>query len=244
MKKISIMILAVCSLFKAQAQSYPTALIELFSSEGCSSCVLADGFLKQIIDIADSTQTPAFCIDYHVDIWNRSGWVDKFSDTSFSRRQREYMVKSGQTALFTPMVFVNGKGAFPGGAKKEIGAAMNYELGANPTTQLTLKSGYISATRTLTTNYEITGKTDSCSINLVLAYKEVKNEVTGGENAGKTLIHHHTALKWQRADITAEKKGNIAITIPEGINVKDLMIIGFVQHERTWHILTSEQILF
>src|SRR6187431_3200043 len=82
----------------------PTVLVELFSSEGCSSCPQADQFLQEILTIADSAQAPVFGLDYHVDIWNKSGWVDQFSDTSFSRRQREYMVKNQQYALFTPMV--------------------------------------------------------------------------------------------------------------------------------------------
>src|SRR6478752_1769381 len=101
---ISIILFVVLAGKQLQAQEaqsqlvVPTVLIELFSSEGCSSCPMADNFLQELLTIADSVQAPVFGLDYHVDIWNKSGWVDQFSDTSFSRRQREYMVKNKQQA--------------------------------------------------------------------------------------------------------------------------------------------------
>jgi len=86
----------------------PAVLVELFSSEGCSSCPYADQFLKELIDISDSSKSPVYVIDYHVVIWNRSGWVDPFSDSAYSIRQQEYLYKKKLSAMYTPMVFVNG----------------------------------------------------------------------------------------------------------------------------------------
>lgn len=227
-----------------QTNYYPSVLVELFSSEGCSSCIIADEFLKKIIDISDSTQSPVYCLDYHVDIWNRSGWVDRFSDTSFSRRQREYMIKTNQASLFTPMVFVNGSGALPGGAKKEIGQALNKALKTKPKAQLMIKAGYIPNQHLLTIRYEIEGSVDSASLNLVIAFKTNTTQVTGGENIGKTLIHHHTAATWNRFEIHPSQKGTVELKVPDGIAIADLLLIGFVQHEPTWEIVASDQLIF
>lgn len=225
-------------------QIYPTVLIELFSSEGCSSCPIADQFLQELIALADSSHSPVFCLDFHVDIWNKSGWVDGFSDTSFSRRQREYMVKVNQPAMFTPMMFVNGGGGVPGSAKKEVGGLINKEMSTRPQAQLTTRAGYASQTNTLTVNYDITGNTENCSLNLVLAYKEIKSEITGGENAGKTLIHHHTAKEWKRFEIDPSKKGKVTLVLPEGVPLSNLMLISFVQHEPTWKVYATDQLEF
>ncbi|MES2780493.1 MAG: DUF1223 domain-containing protein [Bacteroidota bacterium] len=227
-----------------QQQMYPTVLVELFSSEGCSSCPLADAFLKEMMGLADSNQVPIFFLDYHVDIWNQSGWVDKFSDTSFSRRQREYMVKTKQQALFTPMMFVNGGGALPGSAKKEVGQLINKNMNAEPQTQLMTRAGYVAASNTLILNYEIVGKMDSCNLNLVLAYKEVKSDITGGENKGQLLTHHHTVKKWKWFPIDPSKKGKIEMELPYDVKLSDLMLISFVQQEATWKVLATDQLMF
>jgi hypothetical protein len=249
MKRLLFTVLFSSSLF-VQAQSlqtpqmYPTTLIELFSSEGCSSCPVADEFLKELIGLADSSRSPVFCLDYHVDIWNKSGWVDLFSDTSFSRRQREYMIKTGQSALFTPMMFVNGGGALPGAAKKEVAKLINQEMTTLPKTQLQTKASYIGSTNSLIVSYEVTGDVDSCSLNLVLAYKEIESKITGGENNGKTLIHHHTAKVWRRFAIDASKKGKVELTLPPGVPLENLMLVSFVQHEPTWKVYSSDQLQF
>jgi len=246
MKNLSISSFLLLAVFQTQAQtpSYPTVLVELFSSEGCSSCLSADAFLNRIIEISDSTQSPVYCLDYHVDIWNRSGWVDRFSDTSFSRRQREYMVKSGQTALFTPMVFVNGQGGYPGGAKKDIGQAVNNELSKKPETQLRLKATYIAEKRMFNITYEVLGNIDSSSVNIALAHKSIKNQITGGENKDKTVVHHHTVIKWQRAEIDKLKTGTLLMQVPDELNITDLLMIGFIQHEPTWKIKATDQLIF
>ncbi len=223
---------------------YPSVLVELFSSEGCSSCPQADAFLHELITIADSTQSPVYCLDYHVDIWNRSGWVDRFSDTSFSRRQREYMVKTNQMAMFTPMMFVNGQGALPGSAKKEIGKLINREMGTPPKTSLMTKAGYVAQEKKLIVQYEIEGMTDSCNVHFVLAYRAVESVVTGGENMGKTLVHHQTAKVWKEVAIDPSKKGKVELDLPLDIPLSNLMLISFVQHKRTWNIFATDQLVF
>lgn len=225
-------------------ESIPTVLIELFSSEGCSSCPLADQFLQELVTIADSVHAPVFCLDYHVDIWNKSGWVDKFSDTSFSRRQREYMVKTNQMALFTPMIFVNGGGAVPGNAKSEVSKLINQNMGIKPQTFLVTRAGYVPEINTLVLDYDIQGDIDSCSLQLVLAYKSIESKVTAGENAGQTLVHHHTAKIWKEVPLNGKRTGRTELKLPDDVPFSNLMLVTFVQHQPTWKVLATDQLMF
>jgi hypothetical protein len=95
-------------------------LIELFSSEGCSSCPIADAFMQEVIHLSDSTTSPVYVIDYHVDYWNKSGWVDPFSDSLYTKKQMNYALKKAEKNLYTPMAFVNGGNAHAGADKKGI----------------------------------------------------------------------------------------------------------------------------
>jgi hypothetical protein len=241
------LLLMLTNSIKAQTDSnytVPTILVELFSSEGCSSCPQADEFLQELMAVADSNHAPLFCLDYHVDIWNKSGWVDKFSDTSFSRRQREYMIKNDQRALFTPMIFVNGGGALPGNAKKEVAKLLNQQMHVQPKTSLVITAGYVQSTNTIVVDYDVKGYADSCSVNFVLAYKKIESIVTAGENAGKTLVHHQTVKYWKEVTIDPSKKGQVAIKLPDDVPFSNLTLISFVQHQPTWKVYATDQLIF
>ena len=68
----------------------PFALVELFTSEGCSSCPPADLLLGEIVKDARTRRRRVYCLSFHVDYWNGLGWRDPYSDSAFSRRQQEY----------------------------------------------------------------------------------------------------------------------------------------------------------
>jgi hypothetical protein len=142
------------------------------------------------------------------------------------------------------MMFVNGGGGLPGSAKKEIGQLVNKNMNTEPQTQLITRAGYVAATNTLILNYEILGKMDSCNLNLVLAYKEVKSNITGGENKGQLLTHHHTVKDWKWFPIDPSKKGKVEMALPTDVKLSDLILISFVQHGPTWKVYATDQLSF
>ena len=81
------------------------AVVELFTSEGCSSCPPADRLLAEIY--RNSPQEEVFPLAFHVDYWNRLGWTDPYSDAAFSTRQRQYAQKLNDR-VYTPMMIFNG----------------------------------------------------------------------------------------------------------------------------------------
>lgn len=230
---------------KDTAQLYrKITLVELFSSEGCSSCPLADDFMQEVKAIADSNKLMVYTVDYHVDIWNRSGWVDPFSDSLYTIRQKTYCEKVGQPSMFTPMVFVNGRGAMPGTAKNAIGDLINKSVQQPSKSFLVFNvSGYADE-RALNVQYEVHGQRDSLELVLLLVEREVKNEVTAGENAGKTLVHHNVVRGMQ---IVTDPLKASSVKFPYGddvVEIKRYMMVAMLQHKRTWEVMNTQALLF
>lgn len=229
---------------QAPAPGTPSVLLELFSSEGCSSCPEADAFAQEILRLSDSSNSPVYVIDYHVDIWNKSGWVDSFSTPEFSKRQSDYMKKVHQEAMFTPMMFVNGQYGMPAGAKKEIGQAIYKELVTAATINLSLNASMLSNGKGLHVSYTLTSKSDSIDLMLILVQKEAISKVTAGGNAGKTLTHHHVARKMYTVPVSLQQSGFYEIPIDDSMKLSDYILVGFVQHQRTWKVLSTDMLYF
>lgn len=251
MKKIILYLsfILICSTLTAQTENQgrfqPTVLLEMFSSEGCSSCPLADAFMQEVMHIADSTSSPVFLLDYHVDIWDKSGWVDPYSDSTYSKRQLEYMNKVGQPALFTPMLFVNGKWGMAAGNKREVGGAIFQELSKGAEASLSLNASMMNDGSGIVVAYNLITQLPNDSIQLVLALalKEAKSNVTAGENSGKTLVHHQVVKKLETFKIT-EPTGYVNIPIPENTALSDYALIGFIQNKNTWKIYSCDELSF
>src|SRR5450755_4342736 len=96
-------------------------LVELFSSEGCSSCPPADELLRQLA-VADPS---AEVLEFHVDYWNSLGWRDPFSAATFSDRQAHYAQQlTREDHIYTPQAIVDGRDAFVGSDRKHLGDAV------------------------------------------------------------------------------------------------------------------------
>ncbi|MFI5222163.1 MAG: DUF1223 domain-containing protein, partial [Bacteroidia bacterium] len=228
----------------AQKRLFPQALVEFYSSEGCENCPIADKFANEIINIADSFHQPVYVIDFHVDIWNRSGWVDPYSDSNYTKRQMKLAMLNQQASIFTPMVFINGEGALPGGAKREISSyiqsALKDERVHNLITYATLDFDKSS----LKIDYDITGKTDSLMLNFALVKRSLVQEVTAGDNKGKTLTHHHIVRAFSSI-VVNEAKGSYLMTIPrETMKLDEYLLISFLQRRYGSHVFAVDELLF
>jgi hypothetical protein len=225
-------------------QYQPAVLIELFSSEGCSSCPFASKFLKEVIDISDSSKTPVFVIDYHVDIWNRSGWVDPFSDSIFSMRQQEYVYRKKLTSMYTPMVFVNGGDKdFAGADKRAIGNAIQGVLTQPSNYYLRTGVTAVENEDSLLVAYQIWGELDSFDLRVAFIQKEINNQVKGGENAGM-ILHHHNVVKQLTTRHLTNNEGFMKIPVNRDLNLDNFRMVVFVQHQRTWKVVATDQLTF
>src|SRR6516164_6714157 len=97
-------------------------VVELFTSEGCSSCPPADALLKELSEQQPLQGVQVIALEEHVDYWNHLGWTDPFSSTEFSQRQSDYARIFGNDGVYTPQMVVDGQSEFVGsrgGSAKE-----------------------------------------------------------------------------------------------------------------------------
>ena len=109
---------------KAEEKGF--AVLELFTSEGCSSCPPADELLAKIQ--MESEGKPIYIVAYHVDYWDRLGWKDMFSNADYSKRQTQYGQWLHTSSIYTPQLIVNGKAEFVGSNELAIRGAIAAQL--------------------------------------------------------------------------------------------------------------------
>ena len=188
-------------------------LVELFTSEGCSSCPSADAALQWL----DATQpvegVEVVALSLHVDYWNQLGWADPFSSARYTARQQAY----GKDT-YTPQMIIDGDAAFVGSKSRavEVLAERKGEQRAEVTLAAKLKGSFI----------EVSAKSDSASpLWVAVAESGLSHPVTRGENSGKTLSH--TAVVRQLLKVGAN--GTVSIPIDAGWKVDALKVVAFVQ---------------
>ena len=150
-------------------------LVELFTSEGCSSCPPADLHLARL-------DSQVIVLSEHVDYWDSLGWKDKFSSPSFTERQQVYAKQFGLDSPYTPQMVVDGVAQFTGGDARRAMAEID-KAASHPKTDIFLarSGGGIEV--------EIQGSAREAGIWLALADNSALTKVAAGENKGRTLTH-------------------------------------------------------
>lgn len=207
----------------------PVVVLELFTSEGCSSCPPADALLNSIIDENEKKDTEIYALSFHVDYWNHLGWKDPFSSSQFSERQREYAEQFG-SGSYTPQLVANGNKEFVGSNKKQLHETLAEALLVK--NEISLRSKLINNNQIdlqkLEVNYEVSGNSKNTVINICLVQKEAITFVQRGENSGRKLVHKNIVrvLKTQKI---IQSSGQVSLEVPKGLTQKDCSIIAFTQ---------------
>ena len=151
------------------------AVVELFTSQGCSSCPPADALLGEL------SQTPnVVALAFHVDYWDSIGWRDRFAIPTATERQRRYVETLGLSSAFTPQVVIDGRGSFVGSDKRRILAALSEPLNTIP---ISVEVAGGELTVTVPESRDRAGY----EVNLVAYLPEAVTAVGRGENSGRTL---------------------------------------------------------
>ena len=176
----------------ATSRATVSPLVELYTSEGCSSCPAADDWLRQLgASLAQNFH--AVPLAFHVDYWNRLGWTDPYSKPAFSARQREVAARVQQRAIYTPQFTVDGRDA-RGGANiiRAIRTA-----NARPA-QAHIKLHIRRAANGIAVRIEVDSAHDSAQAYLALYESGITRQIGGGENRGKTLRHDFVVRHFSR----------------------------------------------
>lgn len=184
-------------------------VVELFTSQGCSSCPPADALLDKV-----KKQYPdnVFALSYHVDYWNYIGWKDPFSHARYTKRQSYYNQKLGYRGNYTPEAIINGKEHFVGSSSAKMYAKINKYKSQKAQNQIALNNVNRKG-NTITFDYDIVGDISDKTLRAVLVLDERTTSVERGENRNRVLKNSNIVVSESYNELDGSK-GSGSITVP------------------------------
>jgi hypothetical protein len=206
----------VLALMTASALAQKAVLVELFTSEGCSSCPPADALLRQVNGSQTSAGQLVVGISEHVTYWNSLGWSDPFSSPLYTERQNAYSERFHLEGVYTPQMVINGAEQIVGSDRAALLHAVQQEAEERPRISLQILSLSVAGT-TLTVNYSASGDLPAHGADLiaVLTDDSDRSNVLHGENSGRNLAHVAVARSITRvARVQTAGERTVQIQIP------------------------------
>jgi hypothetical protein len=201
---IAALLCLVFGLGAAKAGQRPI-VVELFTSEGCSSCPPADALLAQLAERSD-----LLALSFHIDYWDRLGWKDPFSSAAATARQERYARLLGLATVYTPQIVVDGRfdavGSKATAVAGAIAAAQRDPAGASMTLSLIDGAARIAL--------GAAAETSPASVLLIGFDRRAVSSVARGENAGRTLAHADVVRGFERVGAYAGAPVTIEVRPP------------------------------
>lgn len=210
-----------------------SVVVELFTSEGCSSCPPADELLSRLREHKALSGVDIIPLGFHVDYWNYLGWRDRFSSSQFSLRQQEYATKFRLGGPYTPQMVVQGAEEFVGSSQEQASRAI--AQAAIEPEQAQVEISALGETLQVTVHGN-----ERLSANVILAITEdeLETRVGGGENGGRVL--HHSAVVRSLRILGRLKGGNFEAVVPVNSQNdwkrQNLHAVVFVQNTSSYRI--------
>ena len=222
----------VKALKKSKTEGKGFAVVELFTSEGCSSCPPADELVARLQK--EVSAQPVYILAFHVDYWNTAAWKDAFSNSEYSERQKQYTQWLNLSSAYTPQVVVNGRTELVGSEETTLRNAIKANLQIPAKAELTLSDVKINGSKA-NVQYHIKGSTNNSSLILALIEKNATTKVLGGENGGRTLSHVQIVQKLKTFSLNSSN-GTKSIPLPGDFAPEKWELIAFVQDNTTGEI--------
>ena len=212
------------------------AVVELFTSEGCSSCPPADALVAAVEK--EDKDLPVYILAFHVDYWDRLGWKDAFSAAAYSDRQKDYARWLKLSSIYTPQVIVNGRKEFVGSDAATLHQAINSSLKETSVAGVTLGNVRLSGSR-LDFLAQVTGAARTASLVVAVVEHSAVTQVKAGENGGKTLSH--VQIVRSLGSVQPDGKGNAGghLDWPDGLRPADAEVIAFLQDQGSGQIVAA-----
>ena len=216
-------------------------LVELFTSEGCSSCPPADTLLQKLKAEQSVSGAHIIALGQHVDYWHSSGWSDPYSSHDFSDRQNAYATAFRSNSVYTPQMVVDGKTEFVGSdagrARNAIADAARQPKPAQITLSGDDKKGTIQIAALPAGTWDAR---DTADVYFAVAEDGLSSDVKSGENGGRHLAHASVARQLTR--VGSLKPGepfsaSAAIHLPSGAKRDHSSLVAFVQARQSRRIL-------
>ncbi|HEV2855891.1 MAG TPA: DUF1223 domain-containing protein [Thermoanaerobaculia bacterium] len=227
---------------KATAPADRMAIVELFTSQGCSSCPPADRLLSKLAG-DPRYQGKVIPLSFHVDYWNYIGWTDPYSSSRWSDRQRVYAGKVFRSnRIYTPQVVVNGRSECVGNSEGQVAERIAGALAAEPAGRVSLAvdpptpDGHLK----VKLGAKLARAAGSANLDLWVAVYEsgLSTEVKSGENASRTLRNDRVVRRLEKAFTLpaaagSEKSGEIVLGLDKRWKVENVGVAAFLQDPAT-----------
>jgi hypothetical protein len=232
--------------FDAAGNEFPDykgfAVVELFTSEGCSSCPPADDILRGLAE-----RENVMALSFHVTYWNRLGWKDSFSKPEFDERQSNYGAHFNLNSIYTPQVIINGAAEMVGSHGSQIDKELS-KIGSEKS-DITIELSKNIKDKTLIINYKINKATENKLLNFALVERNLETKVLRGENGGRTLKHDNVVRLFKTVKIrsTVLASSGVATEGVENFNLqndfklKDCSVIVYLQDAQTMKIVAASK---
>jgi hypothetical protein len=235
MKHTFILVLALHSIAPAlQGQhegspANPVTVVELFTSEGCSSCPAADELLEEMVGIMQQEGRTVIGLAFHVTYWDHGGWKDNYGSEEFTDRQQEYMKTLGIPQLYTPQAIANGTVEFIGSNPlgfREAVASVEITKPVNP-----IHATASQSENRIRVSYTYGKESKNKVLNIAIVETHAEQKITRGENKNRTLKHYNVVRRFQSGDLN--KSGTVEIIVDETITPENAEVVLYVQDKRT-----------
>ncbi|MEO9682316.1 MAG: DUF1223 domain-containing protein [Tateyamaria sp.] len=229
MKLISSILLAGITAFSSPVAAQSPVVVELFTSQGCSSCPPADKLLHELAKRDD-----VIALALHVDYWDYIGWKDEFAHPAYSDRQRNYAREGRRRSVYTPQMIINGVTSVVGARPMELSKAIA-DAGAAPSVvdmNVAMSDGVLNVSATTS------HRGRPLLVHVVRYQPERESRITRGENAGHTINYAHVTEDWK---ILREWDGAAALSVDMPIE-GDHPLVVMIQEGRSGPILAAAEI--
>lgn len=231
-KSLVLLFVLAAAPFSLAAAERPLTVVELFTSQGCSSCPPADAFLGELAGRDD-----VLALSFHVDYWDYIGWKDPFASADYTRRQRDYSRKLGLRYVYTPQMVIQGAAHVTGSDRSAVldRIEKNRALARLP---VELRQGDDGAVRLSVADAPARGEAaEEADVWLVVFDREHLTPVRRGENKGRKLRNYNVVRQLTRIATWRGKALDMAVTVPDMVPGDGQACAVLVQSTETGRIL-------
>jgi hypothetical protein len=219
-------------------------LVELFTSEGCSSCPPADRLLARLVAEQPVAGAEIVPLAFHVDYWDHLGWRDPFSSAAFTRRQGEYARAVGGEQVYTPQMIVAGSKEFVGSDERTARSAIATAAAVN---RAFVRLGKAKGDAGPQFAFEVSAIAAGADADVILAITEdhLASDVSRGENSGRRLEHTAVVRDLEvigRLDAAGRYQGKASIARNSAWKAGALHAVVFVQERGSRQVLGAARV--
>jgi hypothetical protein len=211
-------------------------VVELFTSQGCSSCPPADDLLGEL-----GRRPEVIALSLHVDYWNRLGWTDPFSSPAYTARQQQYVRQLAARSPYTPMLVVGGEAHCVGSQVEEVEALLAKARARSRAGRVLISPRLSGGKLALDFEVELADETQKkLDLMVAIAEKSLATPVAKGENANRRLSNHHVVRRLEKVASVPKTAGTsrhrIELKLDKDWNSENLEAVAFLQDPKTLKI--------